>query len=189
MVSRRDDSRERGEPSWGYGANRYTVRQRGGPVERPSLWPDREPWRFVSTDARGDYGEPVGGTPYGAFEPPSQEFGPGWRDEVSDLRRHARESREGIRRGFRGRGPKNYIRSDDRIAEDLSWALTEAIDVDASAIEITVSNGEVHLRGSVVTRDERARADELAQNILGVKHVINELNVRRPDLKGIRLSG
>lgn len=110
-------------------------------------------------------------------------FGPAWRDDRSDVERHARMPR---RPSFRGRGPKNYVRSDESIAEDLHWHLTDAIDVDAIDIEVAVSNGEVHLRGSVLTRDERARAEELAQHVLGVKHVINEIEVRRPDLRGMR---
>ena len=79
-------------------------------------------------------------------------------------------------RSFRGRGPKNYIRSDERIGEDLCERLTEAGDVDATDIDVAVSNGEVRLRGSVRTRDQRIRAEEIARRVVGVKQVINEID-------------
>lgn len=152
----RNDERERGEPRWGFGANRYTAGRH-----------DR--WR----DARED------------IDRGGDVFGPAWRDDRSDVRRHEMLERQGVRQGggFRGRGPRNYVRSDERIAEDVHWTLTEAADVDATDIDVTVTNGEAHLRGAVLTRDERSRAEELVRYVTGVRHVINELEVRRPDVR------
>ncbi len=40
--------------------------------------------------------------------------------------------------GYRGHRPKNYRRSDERIAEDVNDCLTAADDVDATDIDIKV---------------------------------------------------
>jgi hypothetical protein len=42
---------------------------------------------------------------------------------------------------YRGRGPKNYTRSDERIREDLNERLTDSDEIDASNITVEVSNG------------------------------------------------
>ena len=51
----------------------------------------------------------------------------------------------------RGRGPKNYKRSDERIREDVCDRLSDDGMVDASEIEVKVSGAEVTLDGTVTT--------------------------------------
>jgi osmotically-inducible protein OsmY len=74
----------------------------------------------------------------------------------------------------RGRGPRNYIRSGDRIREDVNDRLTDDWRVDASDIEVTVSGTEVTLTGTVPTREQRRRAEDIAESISGVTHVQNK---------------
>ena len=80
---------------------------------------------------------------------------------------------------FTGRGPKGWQRSDERIREDLNERLSDHPDIDASEIEVTVSNGEVTLRGTVDNRHEKRLAEDLAENVRGVKDVHNEVKVSR----------
>jgi len=80
----------------------------------------------------------------------------------------------------RGRGPKNYSRSDERIREDVSDRLTDDPLVDASEIDVSVSNQEVTLSGTVHTRQQRRLAEDCAESISGVKHVQNNLRVKQP---------
>ena len=80
-------------------------------------------------------------------------------------------------RGYRGIGPKNYQRSDDRIREDLCDHLCDAWDVDASDIDIKVRNGIATLTGSVRERAMKHRAEDLAERIPGVQDVENQLKV------------
>ncbi|WP_230532451.1 CBS domain-containing protein [Microvirga roseola] len=83
-----------------------------------------------------------------------------------------------VRRGeHRGRGPKGYQRSDERIREDINERLMDDAMIDASEIEIQVENREVTLTGTVRDRGEKRRAEDLAESISGVTHVQNNLRV------------
>jgi osmotically-inducible protein OsmY len=78
----------------------------------------------------------------------------------------------------RGRGPKNYTRSDERIREDANDRLTDDPLVDASEITVAVSNGEITLNGTVHGRLAKRRAEDAVDRISGVRHVQNNLRVR-----------
>jgi sporulation protein YlmC with PRC-barrel domain len=78
---------------------------------------------------------------------------------------------------YRGRGPKGYQRSDERIREDINDELTENSFIDASNIEVSVENGEVRLTGSVNSRYEKRLAEDIAEDTLGVTNVQNELRL------------
>jgi hypothetical protein len=81
---------------------------------------------------------------------------------------------------YYGRGPKDYQRSDDRVREELCDAMTDDPLLDASEITVTVAHGEVTLTGSVTTRDQKRRAEDVAERISGVKDVTNQLRVAQP---------
>jgi osmotically-inducible protein OsmY len=80
--------------------------------------------------------------------------------------------------GYRGRGPLNYTRSDERIREDLNERLTDADDLDASGITVEVSNGAATLSGSVDERWMKHRAEDLADGCSGVRDVRNLIQVK-----------
>lgn len=79
--------------------------------------------------------------------------------------------------GHRGRGPKGYRRSDERIREDVSDRLTDDPFLDASDIEVSVANSEVTLSGTIRRREDKRRAENLAEAISGVTHVQNNLRM------------
>jgi osmotically-inducible protein OsmY len=79
----------------------------------------------------------------------------------------------------RGKGPKNYRRSDDRIREDVSDKLADDHWLDASDIEVNASSGEVILTGTVKSRDDKRRAEQLAEQVSGVDNVQNNLRVQQ----------
>jgi osmotically-inducible protein OsmY/sporulation protein YlmC with PRC-barrel domain len=81
----------------------------------------------------------------------------------------------------RGRGPRGYKRSDDRIREDLNDRLADDPVIDASDVEVMVSDGEVTLNGTVVSRADKRRAEDLAERVSGVTHVQNNLRMKRGD--------
>lgn len=80
----------------------------------------------------------------------------------------------------RGRGPKGYKRSDERINEDAHQHLTDDHWLDASDITVSVQDGEVTLAGQVSSRDDKRRAEQIVENISGVDHVQNNLRVKSP---------
>jgi osmotically-inducible protein OsmY len=82
-----------------------------------------------------------------------------------------------------GRGPKGYQRSDSRINEDVCDRLTYS-DVDAENIEVRVQNGEVTLSGWVRERWDKRRAEDVAEDVAGVRDVHNNIRVNR-ETRGI----
>jgi osmotically-inducible protein OsmY len=80
-------------------------------------------------------------------------------------------------RNFAGHGPRGYQRSDTRINEDVCDCLCDSADVDARNIDVSVSNGEVTLNGSVSDRDQKRRAEDLIEQVSGVREVHNNLRV------------
>ncbi len=86
--------------------------------------------------------------------------------------------------GHRGRGPKGYQRSDARIEEDVNDRLTDDPRLDASEIQVHVSNREVTLTGNVHSREARRRAEDIAESVSGVTYVMNNLRVRQHGTTG-----
>ena len=98
-------------------------------------------------------------------------------DEEAAKRRRTEERGHSQGQSHRGRGPRNYRRSDERIKEDINDRLTDYPYLDASDIEAEVSNGEVTLTGTVESRYAKRMAEDIAEDISGVKHVENRLRV------------
>ena len=78
---------------------------------------------------------------------------------------------------YRGKGPKNYTRSDDRIKENVSERLEDHSYLDASDIDIEVNSGEVVLSGTVDSRYAKRLAEDLAESCSGVRNVENRIRV------------
>ncbi|KAB1125111.1 BON domain-containing protein [Neorhizobium galegae] len=77
----------------------------------------------------------------------------------------------------RGKGPKGYQRSDARIEEDVNDRLSDDPVLDASNITVTVQGSEVTLDGFVSSRWDKRRAEDLVDEVSGVRHVQNNLRV------------
>ena len=120
----------------------------------------------------------------GFFERAGDEIASWFGDEEASRRRE-------MDAGHRGRGPRNYSRSDDRIREDVSERLTDDPRLDATDIEVSVSGGEITLSGTVDSRFAKRHAEDLAEGCSGVRHVQNNLRVtdRHPDAGRIGGSG
>ncbi|HEX6125279.1 MAG TPA: BON domain-containing protein [Pyrinomonadaceae bacterium] len=120
---------------------------------------------------------------------PFRDFGGrGWwpktRDEVARWfgdegaeRRRQRDERREAMGGNRGKGPKDYRRSDDRIKDDVSDLLWDSDDVDASNLEVKVENCEVTLTGTVPSRYEKRCAEDIAESVWGVTDVMNLVRI------------
>lgn len=78
----------------------------------------------------------------------------------------------------RGRGPKGYQRSDERIRDDVCERIARS-GIDADEVEVSVKEREVTLAGTVRSRPDKWRLEELADDVFGVEDVHNTLQVRR----------
>jgi len=158
--SERPDSwvgRSNFETGWGgHGTNRY---------DRNSYDPY---WASDRDDDRYDPNE------RGWWDRTSDEVASWFGDEEAERRRDMDARRQG---DFRGRGPKSYTRSDDRIREDINDGLTDDYWLDAGDIDVDVNSGEVILSGTVDSRGDKRRAEDIAEGISGVKNVENRLRV------------
>ncbi len=74
--------------------------------------------------------------------------------------------------------PKGYVRSDERIRDDVCMRLAHDGHVDLRDVEVDVDGGVVTLRGAARERGEKHRIEDIAEHVMGVKDVRNELRVR-----------
>lgn len=79
--------------------------------------------------------------------------------------------------GNRGRGPKGYQRTDERLQEDVCERLCDDPHIDASDITVTVKEGIVTLDGCVDSRATKHRVEDVVDACSGVLDISNRLSV------------
>jgi osmotically-inducible protein OsmY len=170
---------------WSYGTGYDRERERGYGGGRGAGYTDYASARDYGRPSRDEYrgredyfgrGSRDYGEERGFFERAGDEIRSWFGDEDAERRREHDMREAGY---HRGRGPRNYTRSDDRIREDVNDRLTDDPHVDASEIEVSVSNREVTLTGTVNSRFEKRHAEDLAESVSGVAHVQNNLRVQQ----------
>lgn len=149
-----------------YGGTSY---QRGG--FRGEQWRPQESGR-----QRQGYG--------GQYESQSfeQPYPPGFQSEFGSSQRatrygSGREGNVGVG-SHRGKGPKGYTRSDERLREVICEKLTDDPTIDASEINVEVTAQIVKLTGTVDDRSVKYEVEELIERCGGVKDIDNQLRVR-----------
>jgi osmotically-inducible protein OsmY len=125
-------------------------------------------------DYRGTWGGFGGGTEYGRDHDRDER---GFLERAGDRLSQWLGDDADYGRGYRGKGPANYTRSDERIRDDANDRLTDDWQVDASRIEVTADNGEITLNGTVPSREQKRRAEDCVEDISGVRNVQNNLRV------------
>jgi hypothetical protein len=80
----------------------------------------------------------------------------------------------------RGRGPKGYERSDERLREIICERLTDDPWIDASEVTIEVNNKTVRLTGTVDNRQTKYEIEELIERSTNVREIDNQLRVQSP---------
>jgi hypothetical protein len=86
-----------------------------------------------------------------------------------------------LEKHHRGKGPRSYKRADDRIHDEVCYRLTEHPLVDASLMDVHVKDGEVTLSGRVVDRRMKYLAEDVVDEVAGVKDIHNQLKVSREE--------
>jgi hypothetical protein len=197
---------ERGEEPWGYGD--YAAERGLSQNPRGDWSRDRQP--YVNADAqRGDYRDHYGNErghgrefgyhgsgvdeerrPGGQAHPGRGGFASGayggYAEHTSGERGSGAYGHPRGRPGedFRGRGPKNYVRSDERLREDINERLTADPQIDASEIEVEVQEGHVVLKGTVDRRQTRYRVEDLVDACAGVRDIDNRLGIGPAQTRG-----
>jgi len=168
------DSRGRYSGDMNRGSSNYQDRDwnRGDDWNRGNDWNRNRDYRGQGYDERSDY-ERNRGNDRNWWNKTKDEVSSWFGDEDAERRRRMDESRG----EYRGKGPKGYTRSDERIKEDVNDCLSDDPQVDASDINVTVSSCEVTLTGTVKDRWQKRRAEDLAENVSGVKNVENRIKV------------
>ena len=69
---------------------------------------------------------------------------------------------------------------DDRISDQIRMRLATDPDVKGGALDVSVKDGVVTIRGRVDTDKGKKKAEKLAKKVKGVKSVDNELAVGPP---------
>jgi osmotically-inducible protein OsmY len=81
------------------------------------------------------------------------------------------------KKSFKGRGPRNYRPTDERIRERLCEVLTDHVDIDASDISLEVECGIVQLKGSIGSQAMKDRLLAVAQEMHGVVGIVDQIQV------------
>jgi BON domain len=172
-----DDDRERYRQQ-GYGREGYF----GGERDYGRAGYGREGYGPYGREGYGREGY----GPYGREGYGREGYGPYGREGTYSSERAGAESR--LMPGpHTGRGPRGYQRSDQRIFEEVCDRLTQDGQLDASEIEVLVANREVTLQGTVNSRQDKRRAEDMVESVAGVEEVHNQLRVRKQGL-GERIS-
>lgn len=189
-----------------YGGSRYAPpdRQQRNPYGRSDRYGSGDFAQFRDTTGYGAdrYGQ--GGYSSGSFDSgsyrsdsqrsghiPPRRFDPderGFFDRASDevmswfgdddaARRRQMDHRE----DHRGKGPAGYTRSKERILEDANERLMDDSLLDASKITVSCKDNEITLDGTVDSRSAKRRAEDIVEDVSGVKHVQNNLRVESRD--------
>lgn len=141
---------------------------------------DRERWE--ANRSTGGFGSEYGAWRSGASSGFGREEAEGYRaTEGAFEDTDWMPNRTAAREDYRGRSPKDYRRSDDRIREEICDRLTDDPAIDPSDVTIKVESGEVLLAGFVASRDQKRRAEEDAESVSGVRDVINQIRVNRSE--------
>ena len=98
--------------------------------------------------------------------------------QEENYERDQRQKRHGAGQGQHyGRGPQGWVRSDERILEEINERLSEDTFIDAREMRVEIKNGEVSLKGTVESQEVKQKVAEIAESVLGVSQVRNELQV------------
>lgn len=140
----------------------------------PSQWGSGVNMGQNSSDTGYDWGYPRDREEYeGGDDVPRPRSGPSYPERAW--------SHDYGHGGFTGRGPRGYMRTDDRIHEDVCERLTRHPYIDASEIVVEVKEGEVTLTGEVHERRAKHLAEDVVDAVSGVKDVHNKIKVQRSD--------
>ena len=145
---------------------------------------DNRAWSGTNTDDDGGFGPgaqgPYGQSAYGqgSYARGTSSYVPGTNHPYADREAHNQYNREHFPQGanaprgpHRGKGPKNFVRSDERLTELVNELLMDHGEIDATHVNVETKNGEVTVTGTVEDRWQRREIEDLIEGMSGVKDV------------------
>ena len=75
---------------------------------------------------------------------------------------------------------KNKVVTDDMISDQVRRKLANDADVKGGALDVSVAQGIVTIKGVLEKESQRSRAGKLATKVSGVKKVVNEIRLGPP---------
>ena len=126
---------------------------------------------------QGNYGNQQSyGSQQGGFQ---QQGGYGWQERGSQQGEYGSQGSSQREGRYKGVGPRNYQRSDQRIMEDINDRLNDHPYIDASDVQVKVKEGEVILEGTVDSRWAKHHVEDIADEVSGVKDVENRIHIKK----------
>lgn len=169
--------------NYGYRGNDYTGKQDDRGYERynsPNLRDEGYGNRSGSSRNEGRSGSGYNSGPYGnsnEYHGAQSSYGRSYNYSGSH-NPDVWESGNQWSGSHRGKGPKGYQRSEERIREDVCDRLGDDYQLDASDIEVRVSGSTVTLSGTVNDKRQKRHAEDIVENISGVREVENNLKIK-----------
>ncbi len=87
----------------------------------------------------------------------------------------------------KGKGPKGYRRSDEKIRDEINDKLYHDSFIDASNIDVKVEDGDVVLSDTVESRGTKRRTEDLVDEVTGVKDINNNLKINKTEPPTVRM--
>jgi hypothetical protein len=148
--------------------------------ERPSqMTPDSHPTHFGQTPRRSST-HPQNRSHGRRDEIDARDLPSPWRYQSNHQASeffYQPQQRFSDQQTHRGKGPKNFQRSDERILEDVCEYLEEDGRIDASEIEVNIKKGVITLTGPIESRRMKKFIENQVDQCRGVRDVRNNLEI------------
>ena len=137
----------------------------------------------TSDYGRSNFGRSQSAGGYGGMGSYGGQGSQGWQEPFGEGQQYGSE--QGM---HRGKGPKNFQRSDERIKELLCERLHDDPYIDASEVSVTVQGSKITLEGTVDSRQTKNAVEDVAEQF-GVQDIQNNLRVQKAGERGTESSG
>lgn len=152
------------------------------PTAETETWRAREHRDEAQREDEPGYGGAGGAGYFGSSDSGGQSFNSAQRLYPGDpgYRAHPTRPVEPTHtRAAHANSPKDYLRSDARIRDDVCERLAMQRSVDVSEVEVDVTDGVVCLAGTVEDRYEKRVIEDMAESVYGVVDVDNRVRVQQ----------
>lgn len=164
--------REEGAMSYGYQENQYRQQRQYGQQYGQQFDQQFDPYQDQQRQ-RGQFSQ------FGASNQFGQQNQYGQQRQFGQHLDDPSYSGQSRQAQYRGSGPRNFTRSNERILEEVNERLTDDPWLDAADITVRCADGRVQLEGQVRDRWMKHRAEDIVDACMGVRDIDNRLQIQR----------